>query len=223
MTTEYNILGASHATISVILETLHRIHPAGVRATIIQNTVVEDELPFDLPPVETTTMFHDGWDHREDASRQVPCLCGVYKPAVKQAVFDFFETHYRVGFAHYANLVHPTTNVALTVRLDAGVYVGPHTVMAPYTRLGNLVFVNRSVTIGHHTTIGDFCTLNPGVNVAGRCRIGRSVTIGMGANIVDDVTVGDSAVVGAGALVTRDVPPRVTVYGVPARVVGAVQ
>ena len=42
--------------------------------------------------------------------------------------------------------------------------------------------------------------------------------LGAGALVLPGVTVGEKAVVAAGAVVTRDVPPRVVVGGVPARV-----
>jgi serine O-acetyltransferase len=43
------------------------------------------------------------------------------------------------------------------------------------------------------------------------------VWIGPGAKILENVTVGEGARVGANAVVTRDVPPRHTAIGVPAR------
>ncbi len=46
--------------------------------------------------------------------------------------------------------------------------------------------------------------------------IGRNVWIGSHAVILPGVTVGDGAVIGAGAVVTKDVPPGITVVGIPA-------
>jgi UDP-2-acetamido-3-amino-2,3-dideoxy-glucuronate N-acetyltransferase len=46
----------------------------------------------------------------------------------------------------------------------------------------------------------------------------RGAAIGSGAVIMGGVTIGAEALVGAGAVVTRDVPPGITVAGVPARV-----
>ena len=195
---EVNILGASHATISMIVETLGSLHPTGVRVNIVHNVVVEDELPYDVPSVETIKTAHEDWDYEADARKKVPCLCGVYRPSVKKQVFRFFRSRCGTELEHYANLIHPATALASTTRLGTGVTIGPQTVIAPHSFIGDLVSVNRSVSIGHHTVVGNYSTLNPGCNVAGRCRIGTGVTVGMGTNIVEDVTLGDNAVVRGG-------------------------
>jgi UDP-2-acetamido-3-amino-2,3-dideoxy-glucuronate N-acetyltransferase len=52
-------------------------------------------------------------------------------------------------------------------------------------------------------------------------RVCRGASIGSGAVILCGVTIGQGAMVGAGAVVTRDVPPRATVAGVPARSIAA--
>lgn len=49
-------------------------------------------------------------------------------------------------------------------------------------------------------------------------RICRRASIGSNATILAGITIGEGAMVGAGAVVTRDVPPQVTVAGVPARI-----
>ena len=44
--------------------------------------------------------------------------------------------------------------------------------------------------------------------------------IGAGAKILGNIRIGECARVGAGSVVVKDVPPRVTVVGVPAKIVG---
>ena len=50
--------------------------------------------------------------------------------------------------------------------------------------------------------------------------IGNGVLIGAGAKVLGNIKIGDCARIGAGSVVVHDVPARVTVVGVPARVVG---
>jgi UDP-2-acetamido-3-amino-2,3-dideoxy-glucuronate N-acetyltransferase len=47
--------------------------------------------------------------------------------------------------------------------------------------------------------------------------VGKGASIGSGAVILCGITIGAGALIGAGAVVTKDVPPGVTVAGVPAR------
>ena len=87
------------------------------------------------------------------------------------------------------------------------------------------------LSIAHHGTI----TVNGEARVGCNCRIdtqttiadvrgrtpvlGDNVYVGSGARIVGGVRVGDEVAIGANAVVVEDVPDRVTVGGVPARVI----
>ncbi|MCA1812852.1 MAG: acetyltransferase [Halobacteriales archaeon] len=130
----------------------------------------------------------------------------------------FVERAAKAGFA-FATVVHPTARVARSARLAGGCVVGPMAVLSTEASLGRHVLVNRGVLLGHHARVGDFATLSPGANVGGAARIGEAAYIGMGAVVLQGLAVGSRSVVGAGSVVTKDVPERVQVLGVPARVV----
>lgn len=123
-----------------------------------------------------------------------------------------------LGF-RFTNVVHPSAVVSPSAQFGTGCIIGAATVVAAEARLGSHVILNRGALVGHHATVGDFATISPGANIAGSAAVGDEAFIGMGALVLDQRTVGVGAIVGAGAVVTRDVPDRVQVLGVPARVV----
>jgi serine O-acetyltransferase len=106
----------------------------------------------------------------------------------------------------------------------------------PGARIGRRLFIDHGMglVIGETAEIGDDVTLYhdvtlggiaPSVNSAaqvGKKRhptLGDRVIVGSGAQVLGPITVGDCARVGANAVVVNDVPPRVTVVGIPARAV----
>ena len=103
-------------------------------------------------------------------------------------------------------------------------------------KLGKSVFFNAGCKFQDQggITIGDGCLIGHNVVIAtlnhdrsverrGDCIpapvvIGNHVWIGANATILPGVTIGEGAIVAAGAVVVKDVPPYVTVGGVPAKV-----
>lgn len=130
----------------------------------------------------------------------------------------FVEQAAGLGF-RFATVVHPAAHISPTTSVGEGAVVGPGVCVGARTTIGRHVFLNRGCLIGHHTTVEDYVTVSPGAVVSGLCRVGAAAYVAAGAVVIDRVSVGERSVVGAGAVVTSDVPERVQVVGVPARIV----
>ena len=114
-------------------------------------------------------------------------------------------------------LVHPTASLGRAVELGPGSVVFAQASLTNHIRLGRGVQVHPGATIGHDTTVADYVTVCPQVAVSGNVAVERGVWLGTSSCINQGLSVGEGATVGSGAAVIRDVPPKVTVVGVPAR------
>jgi len=99
----------------------------------------------------------------------------------------------------------------------------------PGATIGGRFFIDHGagVVIGETATIGDDVTMYHGVTLGGTSwSVGRrhptvedGVLIGAGAKILGPISVGPRARIGANSVVIEDVPPEMTVVGIPGRVV----
>lgn len=101
------------------------------------------------------------------------------------------------------------------------------------TSIGKKCKIETNAYITALSTIEDYCFVAPEVtftndNFLGRTKerfkhfkgpiLKKGARIGANATILPGITIGEDALVAAGAVVTKDVPPRMIVIGIPARI-----
>lgn len=117
-----------------------------------------------------------------------------------------------------ATVVHPSATIGPRVTVGRGTIVCPSVVLTCDITIGVAGLLNYGAAIGHDADLGDFVVVAPGVAVAGKVTVGAGAELGIGASVIQRLTLGSGTIVGAGAVVHRDVPPNVTVVGVPASI-----
>lgn len=103
----------------------------------------------------------------------------------------------------------------------------------PAARIGKGIMFDHAtgIVIGETAVVDDNVSIMQSVTLGGTGKSGgdrhpkvrKGVLIGAGAKILGNITIGECAKIGAGSVVLKDVPPRTTVAGVPAQIIGETQ
>lgn len=115
-----------------------------------------------------------------------------------------------------ATVIHPSAIISRGALIGKGCFIGPLAVINVGARIGDHCIINTGAIVEHDCELGTGVNMAPRSVLGGGVKIGPWATICLGACVRDHITIGESAIVGMGAVVVKDVPPNVTVKGVPA-------
>ena len=153
-------------------------------------------------------------------------------PACHRAVEPllFFKGYQAIQTHRFAHALH------LAGRRDFALYLQSRASQVFQVDINPAVVMGKGIMLDHGTglvigetaVVGDNVSLLQGVTLGGtgkadqdrHPKIGNGVLIGAGAKVLGNIKVGDCSRVGAGSVVLKEVPSRVTVAGVPAKVIG---
>jgi sugar O-acyltransferase (sialic acid O-acetyltransferase NeuD family) len=141
-------------------------------------------------------------------------LCGLGMPVLKERlVAPLLDAG-----AQFLTFIHPHALVGARVKIGRGAIICPGAILSTDITLGEFVLVNLNSTIGHDATLGDWTSLSAQCDITGHVKVADRVFMGSRVSVIPEKTVGSHSIIGAGVVVVRDVPPGVTVVGIPARI-----
>jgi serine O-acetyltransferase len=118
-----------------------------------------------------------------------------------------------------AYVMHKVCELLFSVSIPPSTSIG----RGLYIGHGGPIYIHPDVHCGEDLKIGPGVVIGQrGMGAQGVPTIGDDVYVGVGAKILGKVTVGSTVRVGANSVIVQNVPDAVTVFGVPARVVGPV-
>lgn len=120
----------------------------------------------------------------------------------------------------FVSLVHPSIDL-LGAELAGDVTVYPGATVGPEVWVGEGSVIFMGAVAGHEARVGAGCVLAANSVLNARVELGEGVYVGTNASVLPEICVGAGATIGAGSAVIEDVPPGVSVIGVPGRIFGA--
>jgi sugar O-acyltransferase (sialic acid O-acetyltransferase NeuD family) len=117
-----------------------------------------------------------------------------------------------------ATIIHPAAVVSKYARIEEGTVVFANAVVNPYAKIGKACIINTGAIVEHDCVLEDGVHISPNAAMGGTVYIGKKTWVCVGSCIANNIKVGQEAVIAAGAVVIKDVPDKVLVAGVPAKI-----
>lgn len=194
-----------------------RLHHDDVSADLIRQAFAETLA--DAPEVAQTARV----DLAATLERDPACHRAV-EPLLFFKGYQAIQTHrfahamFKLGRRDFALYLQSRSSQVFQVDINPAVPMGK----------GIMLDHGTGLVIGETATVGDNVSMLQNVTLGGtgksdqdrHPKIGNGVLIGAGAKVLGNIIIGDCSRIGAGSVVLKEVPPRVTVAGVPAKVIG---
>ncbi len=144
--------------------------------------------------------------------------------------FLFFKGFHALQAHRIAHWLWQKGRQPLALFFQNQISVGLGVDIHPAARLGSGIMLDHAtgIVIGETAVVDDDVSILHAVTLGGsgkesgdrHPKIRRGVLLSAGCKVIGNIEVGEGAKVGAGSVVLEDVPPHVTVAGVPAKIVG---
>jgi sugar O-acyltransferase (sialic acid O-acetyltransferase NeuD family) len=165
---------------------------------------------------------------RQLEASQIPALAAELGAELVVAVGDNWarkslQTALAAADARLGSVLHPSCIVAASASLGPGVVILAGAIVGVAARIGAGSIINTGARVDHDANIGAFSHLSPGATLGGEVTLGEGTHLAVGVSVRNRISVGAWSIVGVGAAVVQDLPDHVLAFGVPAKVVRALE
>ncbi|UYO00586.1 MAG: serine O-acetyltransferase [Devosia sp.] len=153
-------------------------------------------------------------------------------PACHRAIEPllFFKGYQAIQTHRFAHALHKAGRRDFALYLQSRSSQVFQTDINPAVPMGKGIMLDHGtgLVIGETAVVGDNVSMLQNVTLGGtgkaeedrHPKIANGVLIGAGAKVLGNILIGECSRIGAGSVVLKAVPPRTTVAGVPAKVIG---
>ena len=117
------------------------------------------------------------------------------------------------------NIIDSSAIISTSAKLGIGNFVGKMVVINADAEIGNNNVINTKALIEHECKVGNHNHLSTNSVINGNVIVEDNVFIGSSSVCNGELKIGHDSIIGSGSVIIRDVPAKVTVVGVPARVI----
>lgn len=116
------------------------------------------------------------------------------------------------------NLIHNTSYIHTTAKIDQGVIVFPNCTVDMNAQLASGVILHNNVVVSHDTFINSGSYVSPGVVLSGNVTIGKNCFLGARTTVANNISIGSNSVVGIGSVIVNNLENETNGIGNPFRV-----
>jgi sugar O-acyltransferase (sialic acid O-acetyltransferase NeuD family) len=117
-----------------------------------------------------------------------------------------------------ATIIHPKAVISDTAMIGGGTVVFANAVINPSAKIGKACIINTGVIVEHDCILENGVHISPNAAMGGTVLIGEKTWVCVGSSIANNIKIGENSVIGAGSVIIEDVPRKVLVAGVPAKI-----
>jgi len=124
----------------------------------------------------------------------------------------------RVNNLPLISLISPKADIASSVSIGDGVYIGHRVLISCDSVIDDAVLINQGAVIGHDCKIQENVSISPLVFLGGSVTVKKDTMIGVRSTIRQGVTIGESSIIGMGSIVIKNIPPKSKTLQMPSRI-----